>query len=235
MVRAGLMRSVLVVAGLCLATLPLRAEGEAGHPIKGKFEAPTVGQASAISYNRSLAPIGYVDFCARGEMECQFSGGRAEPLSITTEIWNNIQDTNRAVNRDIKPATDMGLYGVADYWTYPVDKGDCEDYVLLKKRYLTQLGIKPEALLITVVLDEHREGHAILTVVTDKGDYVLDNRRNEILRWDETGYLFLKRQSQSIAKEWVSLQKSAPQVMVSTRSRSFLADMFKFGKAKAEK
>jgi len=167
-------------------------------------------------------------------MECQFSGGNTQPLVITTEIWNTVQDINRTVNHDIKPATDIDLYGVADYWTYPVDKGDCEDYVLLKKRYLTEVGIKPEAILITVVLDEHREGHAILTLVTDKGDYILDNRRSEILRWDETGYLFLKRQSQGMAKEWVSLQKSAPQVMVSTRSRSFLSDMFKFGRAQTK-
>jgi predicted transglutaminase-like cysteine proteinase len=72
--------------------------------------------------------------------------------------------------------------------------------------------------LITVVLDENREGHAVLTVVTNKGDYVLDNRRMEILRWDQTGYLYLKRQSQPAANEWVSLQKSAPQIIVATKA-----------------
>ena len=113
----------------------------------------------------------------------------------------------------------MELYGKADYWTYPKDAGDCEDYVLLKKRYLTELGFNADELLITVVLDEHNEGHAILTVVTAQGDFILDNRRREILRWDDTGYKFLKRQSQPNSNEWVSLQKSAPQVLVSTRAQ----------------
>ena len=235
MVRAGFVGVFCVLAGLYLAGAPAFAETVITHPIKGKFDAPTPGLASAKVFGVALPPLGYIDFCARGEMECQFSGGKSEPLTMSTELWDLLQVTNRQVNKEIKPATDMSLYGVADYWTYPVDKGDCEDYVLLKKRYLSELGIKPESLAITVVLDENREGHAILTVITDKGDYVLDNRRSEILRWDETGYIFLKRQSQSATKEWVSLQKTAPQVMVSTRSRSFLSDMLNLGRKGANK
>lgn len=201
------------------------AETASIHPIKGKFDAPTPGLASAQVYDTSLPPMGYVDFCARGEMECQISGGKASALNVTADNWNIIQSTNSFVNKNIRAVSDPDNYHVADYWTYPVDSGDCEDYVLLKKHYLMQLGLKPETLLITVVLDENREGHAVLTVVTDKGDYILDNRRTEILRWDETGYIFLKRQSQAASKEWMNLQKSAPQVMVSTRSRSFLAQV----------
>jgi len=44
----------------------------------------------------------------------------------------------------------MELYGKADYWTYPIDAGDCEDYVLLKKRYLEGMGVNADELLITV-------------------------------------------------------------------------------------
>jgi predicted transglutaminase-like cysteine proteinase len=54
-----------------------------------------------------------------------------------------------------------------------------------------------EALLVTVVRDKRDEGHAVLTVITDKGDYVLDNQSKDILLWSETGYSFVKRQSQS--------------------------------------
>jgi predicted transglutaminase-like cysteine proteinase len=64
--------------------------------------------------------------------------------------------------------------------------------------------------LITVVLDEKMQGHAVLTITTDKGDFVLDNRRNDVLRWSDTGYTFLKRQSAEDPRQWVSLSKRAP-------------------------
>ena len=105
----------------------------------------------------------------------------------------------------------------------PGSRGDAVEpshyWELLKKRYLPELGFNADELLITVVLDEHNEGHAVLTVVTNKGDYILDNRRREILRWDDTGYKFLKRQSQPTSNQWVSLQKSAPQVLVSAKAQ----------------
>ena len=37
----------------------------------------------------------------------------------------------------------------------------------------------------------------MLTVTTDKGDLVLDNKKEDILLWSMTGYRFVKRQSQS--------------------------------------
>lgn len=208
-----------VVGVMVFATSSALADTPSPQIMRGHFELPTKGLASASVYAKSLPPVGYVDFCGRGEAECQFHGGKVETLSVTNENWDQIEQINRFVNTVIRPASDMELYGKADYWTYPKDAGDCEDYVLLKKRYLTELGFNADELLITVVLDEHNEGHAILTVITAQGDYVLDNRRREILRWDDTGYKFLKRQSQTNANEWVSLQKSAPQVLVSTRAQ----------------
>lgn len=208
-----------VVGVMVFAAPSALAETNSVQIVRGHFELPAKGVASASVYAKSLPPVGYVDFCGRGETECQFHGGKVETLSLTTENWDQIEQINRFVNTVIRPASDMELYGKADYWTYPKDAGDCEDYVLLKKRYLTELGFNADELLITVVLDEHNEGHAILTVVTAQGDFILDNRRREILRWDDTGYKFLKRQSQPNSNEWVSLQKSAPQVLVSTRAQ----------------
>jgi predicted transglutaminase-like cysteine proteinase len=81
--------------------------------------------------------------------------------------------------------------------------------LLLKKRLLETLHFAPETLLITVVLDEKGEGHAVLTVATDDGDFVLDNRRNEVLQWSDTNYKFLKRQSHADPRQWVALVKQA--------------------------
>jgi predicted transglutaminase-like cysteine proteinase len=42
-------------------------------------------------------------------------------------------------NTHVKPMTDMDHWAVVDRWNYPDDGyGDCEDYVLLKRRSLIQ-------------------------------------------------------------------------------------------------
>ena len=65
--------------------------------------------------------------------------------------------------------TDIEHWGVVERWNYPDDGyGDCEDYVLLKRRMLMQAGWPREALLITVVRDKKGDGHAVLTVKTDQ-------------------------------------------------------------------
>jgi predicted transglutaminase-like cysteine proteinase len=94
--------------------------------------------------------------------------------------------------------------------------GDCEDYVLLKRRMLIRSGWPREALLVTVVRDRKDEGHAVLTVITDKGDYVLDNQNEDILLWSETGYHFVKRQSQSHPNAWVLLGDPRPAIATAT-------------------
>jgi predicted transglutaminase-like cysteine proteinase len=124
---------------------------------------------------------------------------------------------NTWINETIKPLTDIEHWGVADHWSYPDDGyGDCEDYVLLKRRMLIQSGWPREALLVTVVRDEKDEGHAVLTVTTDKGDYILDNQNKNILLWSETRYRFIKRQSQADPNVWVSLSNQQPAIATAT-------------------
>lgn len=155
---------------------------------------------------KTKPPIGYVKFCAQNPEECKGGGALlTSRLKMTPERWNDLYRINTKVNTSIKPASDEELYGEIEFWTYPVTAGDCEDYLLLKKRELQSLGIPASALLITVVLDERNEGHAVLTVASDAGDIVLDNRRDDILLWSETNYRFLKRQTQRDPKQWVSL------------------------------
>jgi len=92
--------------------------------------------------------------------------------------------------------TDLEHWGVVERWNYPDDGyGDCEDYVLAKRRLLIQAGWPREALFVTVGRDKRGDGHAVLTVKTDKGEFVLDNQNDQILLWSDTGYRFVKRQS----------------------------------------
>jgi predicted transglutaminase-like cysteine proteinase len=158
-------------------------------------------------FGRALPPMGFVEFCARNKGECEpISSARQIPLTKTA--WRSLLEVNTYVNGSIAPVSDQDLYAVPERWDFPADAGDCEDYVLLKKRYLERLGFPSHALLITVVLDEIGEGHAVLTVTTSHGDFVLDNRRNEVLLWSATRYHFLKRQSHEDPRIWISLSEA---------------------------
>jgi predicted transglutaminase-like cysteine proteinase len=172
---------------------------------------------AAPEYGKTLAPVGFVKFCVTSPADCKALNDRHSRLVMTRDRWNLLSQVNNFVNDKIAPVSDEDLYGEVEHWAYPTDAGDCEDYVLLKKRYLENLGFSAEALLITVVLDEKNEGHAVLTVTTKDGDYVLDNRRNDIKRWDSTGYKFLKRQSHGNPLQWVALQSQK------TRNSGFVA------------
>jgi predicted transglutaminase-like cysteine proteinase len=127
--------------------------------------------AFAPAYGQALPPVGYVDFCARHPAECRAIGSSKAKVQLTSERWQVLREINSFVNRKIRPAHDIDLYGVSEYWAIPTDAGDCEDYVLLKKRYLEGLGFPARTLLITVVIEEHGGGHAVLTVRTSAGDW----------------------------------------------------------------
>ncbi len=133
--------------------------------------------------------------------------------SMTQAAWKDLVRVNRWVNDNVKPMTDMDHWGVIEKWSYPTDGyGDCEDYVLLKRKMLIDAGWPREALLITVVRDKKGEGHAVLTVKSDKGEFILDNQNEDIVAWTDTGYRFVKRQSQTDQNAWVSLGDTRPAV-----------------------
>jgi predicted transglutaminase-like cysteine proteinase len=150
-------------------------------------------------------PIGWVDFCKRFAADCAVDVNEPDRIALTPQNWKTLQATNSRTNAEIKPMTDMEHWGVVESWDYPDDgKGDCEDYALLKRKRLVQAGFPRRALLMTVVLDEDRAGHAVLMARTDKGDFILDNKRGAILAWNQTGYVYVKRESQA-ATAWISL------------------------------
>ena len=162
-------------------------------------------------------PVGGIEFCAQQPGECAGAGTAPRHLALSAEAWKDLVRVNKSVNKAIKPLTDLEHWGLVERWSYPDDGyGDCEDYVLLKRRMLIQSGWPREALLVTVVRDRNDEGHAVLTVTTDRGDYILDNQNEDILLWSETGYRFVKRQSQSNPNVWVSLGDQRPAIATAT-------------------
>ena len=165
----------------------------------------------------SRAPIGWVEFCADNPRECNTPASAPRDVVLTTEAWKDLVRVNKWVNDTIKPVTDMDHWGVVEKWSYPDDgRGDCEDYVLLKRRMLIQAGWPREVLLITVVRERNGDGHAVLTVKTDKGEFILDNQHPDILLWSDTSYRFVKRQSQQDQNVWISLGDPRPTISTAT-------------------
>lgn len=152
------------------------------------------------------APVGFVRFCSENPGDCLSRGEAVSTVALDARRKAELEQANSTVNAAIEPMTDQDHFGEVERWAYPDDgKGDCEDYVLEKRRLLVRRGWPASVLLITVVRDRDGDGHAVLTVVTDQGDLVLDNQEGRILPWRDTGYRFVKRQSQASPAEWVSL------------------------------
>ena len=154
---------------------------------------------------RTSQPIGHYEFCQTYKNECNIKSGTEQPVALTSKIWSLLVQVNSSVNAKIQPATDMDVWGKAEVWSYPTTAGDCEDYVLLKRKMLNEAGIPLSNLLITVVRQMNGEGHAVLSVRTDRGDYVLDNLEPRIRPWNETSYDYLKRQATNNTGAWVSI------------------------------
>jgi predicted transglutaminase-like cysteine proteinase len=197
-----------LLAIACLAALAAMAGGAAAgeHTAYGGPAMSSGRAAYAPVGSVTRPPIGWVEFCIRYKPECQTKPSTPRDIVLTPKAWSDMVKVNDWANENIKPITDLEHWGVVEEWDYPDDGyGDCEDYVLLKRRMLTQAGWPREALLITVVRDKKGDGHSVLTVKTNRGEFILDNQESQILAWNKTGYRFVKRQSQSDPNVWVAL------------------------------
>ena len=157
------------------------------------------------------APVGWKEFCVEYAPECSTVPLPPVQVVLTNEAWNELVRINQWVNEAIKPLTDLEHWGVEERWNYPDDGfGDCEDYVLLKRKSLMQAGWPRQTLLITVVRDKQGDGHAVLTVKTDQSEFILDNQTADVLLWSHTEYRFVKRQSETDPNVWIALGDSRP-------------------------
>ena len=159
-------------------------------------------------------PVGYYEYCLRYTDRCKREL-EGTSVQLTKTRWREIVSVNADVNATVAPLTDIEIYGVEESWEYPTAVGDCEDYALLKRKRLNEMGYPLGALLMTVARDSNGGGHAVLTVVTDLGDFILDNLRGEIRNWSETEYTYLKRQDSRNPGKWVKIRDGRDTTAVS--------------------
>jgi predicted transglutaminase-like cysteine proteinase len=201
--KRAIFSAVLAAALSGLAPVAAQAQGDASKIM------PVTGPTSP--------PVGFVQFCRQNLADCTATYSVKPVMALTRVRWDQLVTVNRDVNQAVTPMTDLENYGVTEYWTYPTNgRGDCEDYVLEKRRRLIALGWPAGSLLITVVRDAKNDGHAVLTVLSDKGDYILDNQNAQILAWNQTEYRYIKRQSPTDTVRWEGIDDRRIDYVAST-------------------
>jgi predicted transglutaminase-like cysteine proteinase len=180
-------------------------------PVSGGSEAQTTDvlpsrSSSLATKHHAVTPVpGWIRFCKRRPEECTVSSAEPATITLTPPAWDMLTRVNSEVNAAIRPMTDHEHWGVVDRWDLAEDGyGDCEDYQLVKRQHLVEAGFPRRALRMTAVLDEDGEAHAVMMVRTDRGDFILDNKRDAVLPWRRTGYIYLQREV-GTGSTWVSL------------------------------
>lgn len=88
------------------------------------------------------------------------------------EIAEQVQEI---VNKEIQYCRDNFQFNTDEFWCILQGTlGDCEDYVLLKRKMLLEKGWDHQKLNIVTCI-ANGEGHAVLFVETDKGGFIMDN------------------------------------------------------------
>ena len=194
--------------GIALRTALVAAAAVIGLSGTDALAMPGQGNAMRVGPVTSQ-PIGHYEFCRQYPRECRVRTRDTRPVGMTPAVWHAIESVNARVNSAVRPVEDIALHGVTELWSFPQGAGDCEDYVLLKRNMLMQMGFAASDLLITVVRRPNGEGHAVLTVRTDRGDFVLDNLDGRVRHWQRTPYTFLKRQAAFHSGRWVDINHGA--------------------------
>ncbi|PDQ17125.1 transglutaminase [Mesorhizobium sanjuanii] len=180
--------------------------------------AEAAGPAFMHTGGRTTQPVGHYEFCQKLPRECSQRTPKQAPVELTRKLWARIVSINNSVNTRIEPRTDMELWGKEEVWSYPDSGfGDCEDYALEKRRELMAIGVPAGDLLMTVARQSNGDGHAVLTVRTSLGEFILDNLKSKVLPWTATDYTYLKRQSSQNSGVWVTINDGRSDAVASVR------------------
>lgn len=175
-------------------------------PVTAGVKSIKASTIPPIRFGKPASPFyGHVGFCNRHPEDCDQRATVPEFINYDQRI-DLLKAITFMINKQYAPAEDQEIYGRPEFWAYPKDRADCEDYVVLKRRKLIdEYGLPPSALLIAGVLDHEGRGHAVLVARTNKGAFVLDNLNDEVKPWHETGYKFIKATHPLYARAWLEI------------------------------
>lgn len=152
-------------------------------------------------------PVGWDEFCANTPNECAPSMGPGF-VTLTVDKLRELRIINTSVNSRYLPLINRGGMD------FPKDgAANCVGYARQKRLELMARGWPAEALLLTNTksLYERSTDHMVLTVRTNKGDFILDNatHRGEVVLWSKTRYRYISRQA-GTKEGWVKIHDPYP-------------------------
>jgi len=116
--------------------------------------------------------------------------GGSEKVTLTRRLWRTLLAETLRVHSLPYRREDKDFWKIADEYG-----GDCEDIVARLKFELGKKGFFPDALRIAVgIRAGSTEGHAVLTIDTDKGTVAVDPIFLYVGSWREIPFRFLKRE-----------------------------------------
>lgn len=215
----GVPNSQLAMLGVS-APAGLAPTSSVGAPAPRRFETPAAIPAIrdadedagliAVETVQAWKIDGVEDFVAAGQPRefvsiIQTPAPVMAPTSLTWTTRNErdqlklLNQVNQSVNREVKKASDLDLYGQPEYWSLPrliggKLYGDCEDYALEKRRQLIDAGVPETALSMAVAVTARGESHAVLMISLKSGDWVLDNLTPWATPWEDLNYRWVERQ-----------------------------------------
>ncbi|NQE62027.1 transglutaminase-like cysteine peptidase [Caulobacter sp. RHG1] len=209
----GLPTGQLALMGIS-APASLTPTSSIGSTAQQRFDAAMAGVVQDEDDQRFIA-VEKVEAFTFADIEDFVPAGQLRPMAApvlevapTTSQWaaraereqlKLLNLVNQSVNREVKKASDMDLYGMPEYWSLPrvIDGkkyGDCEDYALEKRRQLIAAGVPESALSLAVAVTARGESHAVLMISLKTGDWVLDNLTPWATPWEDLNYRWVQRQ-----------------------------------------
>ncbi|MBZ9821447.1 transglutaminase-like cysteine peptidase [Mesorhizobium sp. CA4] len=157
--------------------------------------------------------------CTAGSACDHESPAFAEIVKIAAEkgFREKLSFVNSSINRLIAYKSDMAVYGKLDYWAKPSEilehrAGDCEDFAILKMAALLRAGIPAQSMSLVVLQDRRRKFfHAVLSVSTGSGAFILDSLGNAVMR-DSDLPDYVPLYSFSTDRAWIHGSKSGAQI-----------------------
>lgn len=149
----------------------------------------------------TLPPIAFTEFCLQKPARCV---GTDEVRTIPINAHRSeLERVHREVNRTINPRIEAESVGPT--WSDEGVSGGCEAYALTKRSRLLDLGYPSGALLLAVGIVPSGAAHLVLVVVSDQGDYVLDNLRATVSLWNKLPYRWVMRSTPKNPKFWQAI------------------------------
>jgi len=189
---------------------------EKGHEDVGEFTLePSDTRFLAFKGPFVESTFGYGSFCEENPDHCGYKSDNRRVIVWDDAAQDLLASTNLTVNTMVQYRSDIENYNIEEKWALPdLGFGDCEDYVLEKRRLLLAEGVPSESMTIAYVKvplsdvqpGEDR-GHAVLIVRTNKGDRVLDNRADDVLRIQDTDYEYIAAINPLNDQEWMTIER----------------------------